>query len=82
MSDQTHRTEFERGGVWQRGLAVLIDAIAIRAVLQLLAMALFPLSHGRVQFTNGLITGTTCDKLEKLPDGVSALAGVGARSSR
>jgi hypothetical protein len=75
LSDQTHRTEFERGGVWRRGLALLIDAIAISAVLQLLAMALFPLSHGRLQFAAGPLYGITCDKLEKLPEGVSVPAG-------
>jgi hypothetical protein len=80
LSDQTHRIEFERGGVWRRVLALLIDVIAISAVLQLLAIALFPSSHGRVQFAGGLIYGTTCDKLEKLPDGVLLSADFAAYS--
>ena len=80
MSDQTHRIEFERGGVWRRGLALLIDVIAISAVLQLLAMALFPLSHGRVQFAGGLIFGTTCDKLDTVPDGLLLPADFAANS--
>jgi uncharacterized RDD family membrane protein YckC len=80
LSDQTHRVEFERGGVWRRASALLIDVIAISAVLQLLAVALFPLSHGRVQFTGGLIYGTSCDKLEKVPDGASVPADFGANS--
>jgi hypothetical protein len=80
LSDQTHRIEFERGGVWRRVLALLIDVIAISAVLQLLAIALFPLSHGRVQFAGGLIYGTTCDKLEKVPDGVVLPADLAANS--
>lgn len=80
MSDQSYKAEFERGGVWRRALALLIDVIAISAVLQLLALAAFPLSHGRVQFAEGLIYNTTCDKLEKLPDGVSVSADFGANS--
>jgi hypothetical protein len=80
LSDQTHRIEFERGGVWRRVLAFVVDIIAISAVLQLLAIALFPLSHGRVQFAGGLIYGTTCDKLEKVPDGFLLPAGFAANS--
>ena len=56
----------------------MIDVIAISAALQILAITLFPVSHGRVQFAEGLIYGTTCDKLEKLPDGVSVPADFGA----
>jgi uncharacterized membrane protein len=80
LSDQTPRIEFERGGVWRRVLALLIDVIAISAVLQLLAIVLFPLSHGGVQFAGGLIYGTTCEKLEKVPDGISLPADFAANS--
>jgi uncharacterized RDD family membrane protein YckC len=60
LPDPTDSVEFQRGGFWRRALAALIDLIAITAVLQLVALGLFPLSNGRVQFTGGVIFANTC----------------------
>ena len=62
--------EFERGGFWRRAGALVIDLLALMAALQLLAMVLFPLTGGRVQFAGG-IYGYSCQKLDAVPVGIS-----------
>lgn len=44
--------------------------VALMAALQLLAMVLFPLTNGQVQFAGG-IYGYSCHKLDSVPEGVS-----------
>ena len=70
MSTELDNAECERGGFWRRLLALLIDAVAIAFILQLAAFAAFPLSHGRVQYLGGIVA-LTCDKLDKVPEGIS-----------
>jgi RDD family len=78
LPDLTDSVEFLRGGFWRRALAMLIDLIAIAAVLQLAALALFPLSNGHVQFSGGPFYALNCQKLDQVPDGVRISAGFGA----
>jgi uncharacterized RDD family membrane protein YckC len=61
--------QLERAGVWRRLAALLIDTIAITVLLQLLALGLYPLSHGRIQFAGGAYA-LSCSKLDKTPEGV------------
>jgi hypothetical protein len=70
LSADLDSIEYERSGFWRRLVALLIDAVAVAFILQLAAFAAFPLSHGHVQFKGGLVA-LTCNKLEKVPDGVS-----------
>jgi hypothetical protein len=71
--------EFQRSGFWRRAFALLIDAIIVTLLVQCLAMALFPLSGGRVQFANGFNL-MFCDKLDGVPEGVNVPADFGATS--
>ena len=71
MPDLTDSVECRRGGFWRRALAVFIDLIAISAVLQVVALVLFPLTHGQVQFSGGPLHGLNCQKLASVPEGVS-----------
>ncbi len=80
MPELTDSVEFARGGFWRRTLAVLIDLIAVTAVLQLAALLLFPLSNGRVQFSGGPFNTITCERLEALPAGLEISAEFGANS--
>jgi uncharacterized RDD family membrane protein YckC len=70
LSTELDNAEYELGGFWRRLLALLIDAVAIALILQLTAFVAFPLSHGRVQYLGGIVA-LTCDKLDKVPEGVS-----------
>jgi uncharacterized RDD family membrane protein YckC len=70
LSTDLDNAGYERGGFWRRALALLIDAIAVALIVQLIAYAAFPLSHGRVQYVGGF-GALTCNKLEKVLDGVS-----------
>jgi hypothetical protein len=67
----TDSVECVRGGFWRRALAVFIDLIAISALLQVVALVLFPLTHGEVQFSGGPLYGLNCQKLASVPEGVS-----------
>jgi hypothetical protein len=80
VSDLAEGVEFQRGGFWWRALAWLIDLIAVSVVLQLLALALFPLSNGHLQFASGLIYARDCHKLESVPAELSFPAEFGANS--
>jgi hypothetical protein len=71
--------EFQRSGFWRRVLALVIDVIIVTLLAQCLAMALFPLSGGRVQFANGFNL-MYCDKLDAVPEGVNVPADFGATS--
>jgi hypothetical protein len=71
LPDLTDSVECMRGGFWRRALAVFIDLIAISALLQVVALVLFPLTHGQVQFSGGPLYGLNCQKLPSVPDGVS-----------
>ena len=71
MPDLTDSVECVRGGFWRRALAVFIDLIAISALLQVVALVLFPLTHGHVQFSGGPLYGLNCQKLASAPEGVS-----------
>ena len=71
MPDLTDSVECVRGGFWRRALAVFIDLIAISALLQVVALVLFPLTHGQVQFSGGPLHGLNCQKLASVPEGVS-----------
>lgn len=62
--------EFERGGFWRRAGALVIDLLVLMAALQLLAIVLFPLTGGQVQFAGG-IYGYSCQKLDSVPAGIS-----------
>jgi hypothetical protein len=68
----------QRGGFWRRALALFIDSIAVGVVLQILALVLFPVSDGNVQFASGVIVQRDCHPLDKLPDGISIPAEFGA----
>jgi hypothetical protein len=80
LPDLTDSVEFARGGFWRRTFAILIDVIAIVAVLQLAALALFPLSNGRVQFSGGPFYALNCQRLEAVPEGVAIPAEFGVNS--
>ena len=67
-ADQSRQGPFERAGVWRRLGAILIDSIPIVVALQLLALLLFPLTHGRVQFADGFYA-ISCNKLDAVPAG-------------
>ncbi|MGJ5175435.1 RDD family protein [Bradyrhizobium oligotrophicum] len=56
--------------MWRRAAALFIDALLVAILLQAAAIVLFPLTHGRVQFADG-IYATTCSKREAVPDGVA-----------
>src|ERR1700682_2121007 len=71
LPDLTDSVECMRGGFWRRALAVFIDLIAISALLQVVALVLFPLTHGQVQFSGGPLYGLNCQKLASVPEGVS-----------
>ena len=71
MPDLTDSVECRRGGFWRRALAFFIDLIAISALLQVVALVLFPLTHGQVQFSGGPLHGLNCQKLTSVPEGVS-----------
>jgi len=71
LPDLTDSVECMRGGFWRRALAVFIDLIAISALLQVVALVLFPLTHSQVQFSGGPLYGLNCQKLPSVPDGVS-----------
>ena len=79
MPDLTDSVEFARGGFWRRAFAIVIDVVAIGVVLQLAALALFPLSNGRVQFSGPFHT-LNCQQLEAAPDGVTVPAEFGVNS--
>ncbi|MGJ4998411.1 RDD family protein [Bradyrhizobium sp. HKCCYLS3077] len=70
MSNQSLHDEFERAGVWRRAGAFFIDALLVVILLQAGGIVLFPLTHGRVQFADG-IYATNCSKREAVPDGVA-----------
>lgn len=72
-TDQDLTSIAKRAGVWRRLGALLIDIIAIAAILQVCALILFPLSHGRVQFADG-IYAISCRKLDAVPPGVAVPA--------
>jgi len=72
--DFASRVEFERGGFWRRAGALVIDLLVLMAALQLLALVLFPLTGGRVQFAGG-IYGYSCQKLDSVSAGISIPAG-------
>ncbi len=80
MPDVTDSVEFARGGFWRRALAIVIDVIAIAAVLQLAALALYPLSNGRVQFSGGPFYALNCERLEAAPEDVAVPAEFGVNS--
>jgi hypothetical protein len=80
LPDRTDNVEFVRGGFWRRALAFFIDLLAIVAVLQVTALALFPLSNGYVQFSGGPFYALNCEYLERVPEGVSTPAGFDANS--
>jgi hypothetical protein len=42
LPDLTDSVEFQRGGFWRRALALFVDLVAVVAVLQVTALALFP----------------------------------------
>jgi hypothetical protein len=71
LPDLTDSVECARGGFWRRALAVFVDLVAISAFLQVIALVLFPLTNGRVQFSGGPLYGLTCQKLASVPEGVS-----------
>jgi hypothetical protein len=71
LPDLTDSVECRRGGFWRRALAFFIDLIAISALLQVVALLLFPLTHGQVQFSGGPLHGLNCQKLASVPEGVS-----------
>ncbi len=70
VTEQGPSSEFERAGVWRRLAALLIDVIAIAVLLQLLALVLYPLSHGRIQYAGGVFA-LSCNKLDKVPEGAA-----------
>jgi hypothetical protein len=80
LPDVTDSVEFVRGGFWRRALAILIDLIAIGAVLQLAALVLFPLSNGRVQFSGGPFYALNCQNLASVPEGLAIAAEFGPNS--
>jgi hypothetical protein len=59
------------GRILAAGAGVSIDLIAISALLQVVALVLFPLTHGQVQFSGGPLYGLSCQKLASVPGGVS-----------
>lgn len=69
MTGQGLSSKFKRAGVWRRLGALLIDIMAIAIVLQVCALVLFPLTHGRVQFADGFYA-ISCRKLDAIPPGV------------
>jgi hypothetical protein len=71
LPDRTDSVELVRGGFWQRAPAVLIDLIAVSALVQAVALVLFPLTTGQVQFSGGPRYGLNCQKLASVPQGVS-----------
>jgi hypothetical protein len=71
LPDLTDSVECRRGGFWRRALAFFIDLIAISALLQVVALLLFSLTHGQVQFSGGPLHGLNCQKLASVPEGVS-----------
>ena len=71
LPDLTDSVEFLRGGFWRRAVALFIDLVAVVAVLQVAALALFPLSNGHVQFSAGLLYALNCEYLESVPKGLS-----------
>ena len=71
LPDLTDSVECRRGGFWRRALAFFIDLVAISALLQMVALLLFPLTHGQVQFSGGPLHGLNCQKLASVPEGVS-----------
>jgi hypothetical protein len=73
VTDQDLSSNPKRAGVWPRLGALLIDMMAIAAILQACALILFPLSHGRVQFADG-IYAISCRKLDAIPPGVAVPA--------
>jgi hypothetical protein len=79
LPGRTDSVEFARGGFWRRMSAIVIDVVAIGAVLQFAALALFPLSNGRVQFS-GPFYMYDCRQLEAVPEGVPVAAEFGANS--
>jgi hypothetical protein len=80
LADVTDSVEFVRGGFWRRALAILIDLIAIGAVLQLAALVLFPLSNGHVQFSSGPFHALNCQNLESVPEPLAISAEFGPNS--
>ncbi|WP_144058584.1 RDD family protein [Bradyrhizobium oligotrophicum] len=70
MTDQDLSSKLKRAGVWRRLGAVLIDMTAIAVVLQVCALVLFPLSHGHIQFADG-VYAISCRKLDAIPPGVA-----------
>jgi hypothetical protein len=80
VPDLTDSVEFQRGGFWRRALAAFIDLIAISVMLQLAALALFPATHGRVQFSGGLIYTNNCQPLPAVPEELSFPAEFGANT--
>jgi hypothetical protein len=81
LPEMTHRSGFERGGFWRRALALSVDALVAAVIVELLAFALFPLSHGRLQSTGGLAF-LSCDTLATAPEGVSIPADLAAEPVR
>jgi len=76
---ECQRTEFRRSGFWRHAAALGIDLVVVMLLLQCLAMVLFPLSGGRLQFANGFNL-MFCDKLEAVPDGFRLPADFNATS--
>jgi uncharacterized RDD family membrane protein YckC len=64
----------ERGGFWRRLGEFVIDAAITAAGLQLLALAAYPLSGGRVQ-SNFLQVAAHCQHLNTVPAGLGIPAG-------
>ena len=80
MPDLTDSVEFQRGGFWRRALAVFVDLVAISLMPQLMALALFPLTGGRVQFSGGVAYGNHCEALKAVPAELSFPASFGANT--
>jgi hypothetical protein len=79
LPGRTDSVELARGGFWRRVFAIVVDLVAVGAVLQFAALALFPLSNGRVQFS-GPFYAYDCRQLEAVPEGVPVAAEFGANS--
>jgi uncharacterized RDD family membrane protein YckC len=64
------RMQLNRGGFWARLGAYLIDFVIVTAIVQVMAMILYPHSGGQVQAT-GFLRGIGCQTLAAPPVGVS-----------
>jgi uncharacterized RDD family membrane protein YckC len=77
-SDQSIRP---RAGFWRRLLALMIDIIIISLPFQISAAALFAATSGWIQQSAG-ITVTSCEQVERLPDGLAPLPPPGSNFAR